>query len=222
MAMKKAEMEEHHTKYCAIMAEARALYESRLYAQAVELALASWEYIDGMMQYERRYKGNGELRSISAIEMVLKVSPLLFHRTSLGRVGELLKSQRRIEKNTSADIGDRLEQARALMWDAHRLWEHLERLPDARQDELRQNLGGDQDRWRRMAETWEEMGVVRRTPEGGSYRLALATRMDEAVFGKCPACGVVGKAEKGKLINNIKCPKCRNVGTFVILARRPA
>ena len=108
------------------------------------------------------------------------------------------------------------------MWDAYRLWEHLEKRPDARQDELRQDLGGDQNRWRRMSETWEEMGVVRRTPEGRSYRLTLVTRMDQTVFGKCPSCGVIGKTSKTKLMDDVTCPKCQTVGKFVILATRRA
>ena len=66
-------------------------YENRLYVKAVELALVSWEYIDGMIRYERRYEDNGELHSISAIEMVLKVSPFLFDRASLERVGETVE-----------------------------------------------------------------------------------------------------------------------------------
>ena len=36
-----------------------------------KLALSSWDYIDGMMQYERRYNGE-EFASIQGIDVILK------------------------------------------------------------------------------------------------------------------------------------------------------
>jgi len=63
MAMTKAEMEHHQQKYQSLMADARAAERAGLYRKAIEKALASWEHIDGMMQYERRYESK-EFRSV--------------------------------------------------------------------------------------------------------------------------------------------------------------
>jgi len=220
MAMTKAELERHQAEYYALVTQVRSALQSRRFHLAIELAVSAWPYIDGMMQFERRYESK-EFKSIEAIDVVVRLAPLLFDFQCLNKLADLLKAQRRIDKNASADLAANLSNAQALMWEAHRLWKHLEANLDARQDELRKNLGGDQDRWRGIAEEWERIGVVRRTPDGGSYRLALCTRMDEPVHGKCPSCGVVAKARKARMLVETPCPKCGVLARFVILAARP-
>ena len=220
MAMKKAEMESHATEYRVLMDTARSALQERRYREALDLALSSWKHIDGMMQYERKRTGK-EPTTVEGIDIVLKHAPLLFDFQSLNELDSLLKSQRRIEKNTSHNMAEKLVKARGLMWDAHGMWDHLERHPGEREDQLRQALGGDQHRWRSVAETWEQMGLVSRTPEGGSHRLSLSVRMSETVLAKCPSCGVVGKGAKAKFLGELTCPKCRAKVLFVILSRRP-
>ncbi|MHC4696999.1 MAG: hypothetical protein ACYTFA_09670 [Planctomycetota bacterium] len=200
------------------MSKAQAAHHEGLYRDAVEAALSSWEYIDGMMQYERRYEEK-EFDGIKAIDMVLKYAPLVLDFHSLDKLESLLKNQRRIEKNTSESLAERLTQARALMWDAHRMWDHLEQHGEARQDKLSRILGGEQDKYRSVAETWEKMGLLQRTPEGGSYRLALSTRMGEVVSGKCPSCGAVAEAPKSMFLEEMRCPDCRVKVLFVLLPK---
>ena len=216
MAMKKADMEDHRATYQSLMAEARAAERDGLFEFVMKSALSSLATIDGMMQYERKY-GDREFSSIKAIDLILKYAPLLLDAASLERVEELLKGCRRLEKRTSESLADNLAQARALMWDAHRLWDHLELHPEARQDELRRVLGGDQDQWRSIAEAWQRMGLLRRTPEAGSYRLALCTRMGGIVSAKCPACGSVTEAPKAMFLEELTCPECKAKASFVIL-----
>ena len=217
MAMKKAEMENHKRQYQMLMAEAQEAERTGSFREAVANALASWQYVDGMMQYERRYESK-DFESILAIDLTLKYAPLLFDRSSLDQLEGLLKSFRRIEKNTSDSLRDRLAAARQLMWDGHRLWNHLERNPGSRQDGLRQLLGGDQDRWRVMVEEWESMGLIRRESEGRSNRLTLVTRMDEKVSAKCSSCGHVVEASKSACLAGMTCPNCNVVALFVILS----
>jgi uncharacterized OB-fold protein len=69
-----------------------------------------------------------------------------------------------------------------------------------------------------VAEAWERMGLVRRTPAGGSYRLALSTRTGQVVSGKCPACGHVADAPKAMFFEPMTCPACSINATFVITA----
>lgn len=221
MAMTKPELEKHSDEYHALMARARAAEQQGLVCEAVEVALSSWQYIDGMMQYERKYEDE-EFASVEAIDIVLEHAPLLLDFQSLDRLEVLLKDFRRIDKNTSESLADKLANGRALMWDAHRLWDHLEQHPEARQDQLRQILGGDQNKWRSIAETWENMGLVRRTPEGGSYRLALSTRMEEVVSAKCSSCGAVAKAPKAMFFEQQPCPRCGATVHFVLLCKDTA
>jgi hypothetical protein len=115
-------------------------------------------------------------------------------------------------------MGDKLAEARTRLWNTHRLWTHLERNPNTRQDQLRQILDGDQDEWRSTVQAWARMGLVRRTPEGGSYRVALSTRMGQVVPAKCPFCGRVAEAPKAMFLETTKCPKCRKPVAYVLLA----
>ncbi len=221
MPMKKADMEEHREQYHELMAGANDAQREGLYRKAVDLALASWDHVDGMMQYERKYQDR-EFDNVKGIEVILKYAPLLLDFGSLERLEALLKSCRRIERNTSHSLADKLSEARALLWDAHRMWDHIERHPGTRQDTLRRVIGGDQDRWRSVANAWSNMGLLLRTPEGGSYRLELSTRLGQVVPGKCSACGNVVEAPKAMFLEDLTCPECKATAPFAILSSSPA
>ena len=212
-------MLEHHARYGTLMAQAGQAEKAGLYRQAVTHALASWEHIDGMMQYERRYNKR-EFKSIPAVDLTLKYAPLLLDYPNLDRLEALLKERRGIEKNTSADLADKLTAARTEMWDAHRLWDHLERTPAARQDELRQKLGGKQEQWDVLVQRWAELGLVHRKIDGPSCRLRLATQMNDLVPAKCSACGHALEISKGMCMASMPCPKCEQENLFVILSRQ--
>jgi len=219
--MKKTEMENHKASYHALMGKAKSAERNGHYRTAIKAAVAAWEHVDGMMQYEQKYgfyaDQNKAFESISAIEIVLKYAPLLFDLQNLEALGNLLNNFRRIERDTSQDLHDKLDAARARMWNGHRLWNHLEQNPETRQDELRRILGGDQDLWRTVAEGWDAIGVLRRTPVGGSYRLAFVTKMDELVKAKCPSCGLIAEAAKATFLEPTVCSKCHTTSLFVIL-----
>lgn len=218
--MNKDEMEQHHECYHVLMRQARDAEAEGMYRAAVDRALESWDHVDGMMKYERKYSDK-EFSTIPAIELPLRYAPMLFDIASLDRLEELLKSRRAIEKNTSDSLKEKLKQARQRLGNAHRLWNYLEYHPDARQDQLRTVLGGSQDRWRAMAEMWEKMGLVDRTPEGGSYRLSLTTRIGRIVLGRCSNCGHVAEAPKAMFLEALSCPECETESNFVILASEP-
>ena len=216
MAMKKAEMEHHREAYDHLMGCATSAERAGLHQKAVEFALAAWGHIDGMMQYERKY-AEGEVLSIGAIEIVLRLAPLLLDFPNLDRLEALLKECRRIESNTSVPLAEKLNDARARMWENHRMWDHLERHPGCRQDELRQVLGGVQDRWRAVAEDWEKLGLLHRVAEGASYRLTFCTCMEDLVKAKCSTCGNVVEGNKRLFLAALTCSRCQVCGVFVIL-----
>ena len=219
-AKTKVEMESHRAKYQEVMASARLALRKGQHDEAVTIAASSWMYIDGMMQFERKYE-NREFSNIEAIDVVLDFAPLLFHSQVLDDLESLLKSQRRIDRDASDDLAGSLANARARMWDAYRLWNHIERNDECRQDELRTALGGDQDQWRSIAEAWERFGLILRISDRNSYRLSIATRIDGEALAKCPSCGAMIKGSMYKLLDAIDCPKCRAKGIFVFLSRLP-
>jgi hypothetical protein len=59
--------------------------------------------------------------------LVIEYGPLLFDIDSLDKLDLLLKTQRRIDKNTSDNLAEKSLAARESLRDAHRLWNHLER-----------------------------------------------------------------------------------------------
>jgi hypothetical protein len=148
---------------------------------------------------------------------VLRYAPLLFYSEYLNKLETLLLEYKRIERNTRADIAAKMAVARAKMWSNHRLWEYIESNPETRQDELRLTLGGDQDYWRSIAEAWDKMGLLRRIPEGGSYRLALRTRMGQIIQAKCSSCGESVEMPKAMVLEQLDCPACSRRAWFVIM-----
>jgi phage FluMu protein Com len=135
----------------------------------------------------------------------------------LETVADILKSQKRIDKHASADLAENLRKATELMWEAHRLWTALEQESEVAQDKLRKNFGGEQERWRGIAEMWDEMGLVQRIPARNSYCVSLMTRVTQIIRGKCPTCGAIGKASMGTFLEMITCPRCKSTSTFVFL-----
>ncbi len=216
MAMKKSEMEDCRDRYHAQLSTAKSAEGKGLYRVALEAALASWDHIDGMVQYAKRYENNPSIR-IEAITMVLGYAPLLLDLKCLDKLEVLLEEYRRIEKNSSENIGERLSEARRRVWDNHRLWNLIAANPDIRQDDLRQRLGGEQDYWRGVIEAWAKMGLVNPKRSVGSYTLSLATRLGQVVSGICPACGMTAEAPKAIFFEKERCPKCKNIVFFVIL-----
>jgi hypothetical protein len=214
----KAELEYDRAEYYAWIAKAHAAQQKYLFRQAMELAMSSWDHIDGMMQYERKYESRDSF-TIEGIEIVLQYAPLLFDFTRLDKLELLLKNQRRIAKSASDDLADKISKAKALMWEAHRFWNHLERQSVVRQDELRREFGGDLDGWWFISETWEAIGLICRVHDGSSYRLAFSTQMDKPALAKCPSCGTVARAPKRRFLEEIICPKCQAEDYFVILSR---
>jgi len=215
VAKRKSELERHSTKYADTMKRAREALRAGLLREAVQIALSAWVHVDGMMQYRRRYEEE-EFDSIEAIDLVLKYAPIIFDHRTLDLLEEMLATERRIERNTAADMGQKLILARTQMWEARRLWDYVESRPDVRQHELREALGGTQTTWRSIAESWQGMGLLRRTKDGGSYRLSLVTRLGQVVSAKCPSCGQVAKAPKAIWLEPTECTHCHSQSMFVI------
>jgi hypothetical protein len=216
MGMKKADLEAHRDAYEAHMRAARSAEASGMFRVAMNEAMNAWQYIDGMMQFERRYQ-EAEFESIPAIDLVLKYAPLLFHAESLKKLEILLKSYKRIEKQTSADLGDYLNAARDRMWENHRLWSLLQENPEIREDQLGLRLVGDRKYWKSVVDGWEKMELLQRIPDSDSHRLVMTTRLGQLVDAKCAGCGSVQQGPKAMFLEEARCPDCGQNVSFVLL-----
>ncbi len=212
---KKSELESAYYKHEALVELACNEEKAGNYQSAIAISLQACDYINGMLQFMSRYQDKKEVQTFESVEVVMRHAPFIFDWESLDRLAELLKSQRRIEKNTTADLAESISTARALMWDAYRLWNYLEDKETIGQEELRTKNGSICGSWQAIIKRWIQMGLVAQIPEM-SY--ALATCMDAKVRGKCPSCGATGASSKEKLLHEIQCPRCKNKVHFVLLS----
>jgi hypothetical protein len=215
--VKKSEKEAHWSKYQHLIDQARDAQRNGLYIDAVAKAHASWEHIDGMMQHEKQTLGH-ELRTIDGIEIVLEYAPLVLDIQKLGDLKLLLKSKRRIDKNTAIDIASELEEAFRRLWLAHRMWGYLEKNGEASISSVRKAYGGKLAQWRSITKSWVEMKLVSqtRTTVGDSFQ--LNTNLDRLVSAKCSTCGERVEGPKAIFLEDSTCPHCNTNSQFVIVA----
>ncbi len=216
MAKSKADLQKDRDNYYQHLTESRAAHAAGDCLRSLDCAARCLDYIDGMMRYERKYEDK-EFLSIEAIDVILNEAPFFLHYQLLDRVEEILESKRLIEKHTSADLDQLLSEARQVMQNAYRLWDHVERNPGVRQDLLEETLGWTQDAWQRLSLRWSELELLERTPEGETYRLHIRDPFRESTLAKCPTCGVVAKATKHVFLQERTCPKCKRQVLFVLV-----
>jgi hypothetical protein len=209
---KKAELEIDFRQYQASKANMLRAQKEGQYQAALDFAVSSFNHIDGMMQFDRKYRGQTECHSVDTIDFVLKYAPLLFDYESLDKVEELLKSQRRIEKNTTADLAEALASARSKTWDCYRLWTLIENSGEVAANDLKH-----EPLLRSIANSWRKLGILRHKVNDEKTQV-FVTRLDDKVRGKCPSCGATGAGAKVKLIEPITCPRCKQTVCFVLLA----
>jgi hypothetical protein len=220
MALKKGEMQLHKAAYYELIGQARIALQDGDFGTAIQLAMSSWNYISGMLQYERRYEQR-TFQSTEAVDIVLTYAPVLLHLEALDRLAVLLKSERGIDRHASDDLAGRLTQSRELLTYIHGIWDWMENRAHATEDELCSTFCLNVDHWRLLIGTWTEMGLVEQSTRDGHNWLTLAGPTRQVVRGKCPACGVVARAEKSRFLDEVTCPKCRSTVVFVILAGEP-
>jgi DNA-directed RNA polymerase subunit RPC12/RpoP len=217
MAKTKAELQFDYERHEALVEEARNAYRKGQLSTAISIAMDAWDHIDGMMQFSRRFLDVAYSDAIDSIRIVLHLAPLILDAAPLDKFADLLKSQRRIVKNVTANLADELAVARQRLRKAHAIWDHLERNGEVALNDLTEVPGGHPDHSNDLLDTWGQMEVIHRSDGGGPKTIRLATAMNAPVRGKCPSCGATGKAVKNKLLDEIACPKCHSRVYFVLL-----
>lgn len=214
--MSKATLQEAQAKYDDLTDQMREAERAGNFELAIRLAKQAWQFVDDMMKFEKRYEG-GTFRSVPCIELVLRYAPLLLDKGSLIELANLLKEKRSIDRNATVNLAERVDQSLSKLMSVYRLWQHIEHHPLARQDELREQLGGNQADWRALSEQMCAVGLFTRAPSGTSYALSIATSLGESVRGKCSGCGARVRATKWELLGSQKCPGCEQLCVFCII-----
>jgi hypothetical protein len=215
MPMSKAEMQQHKDEYDRRIEQSRSAIRSRQYALGLGIAKQSWQFMNGMVQHERKHQR--ESFSFDGIVLVLKFAPLLFDLASLDEATSFLKTERRTMKFSCDDLQSLSIEAQERLWMGYRLWDYLEQHEAIDQSVLKGVLGGSQEKWRGIVNGWIAMGCVSGTTQAGSTQLSLTTRMEQRTYGKCFACGALAGAKKSTFLDRAVCPVCRDETWFVLL-----
>jgi len=210
MAKTKAELQADWTTHHAYLAKAHELMAAKRFDEAIDLAIASFDYLDGMMSYAKKYEDT-VFETVPAIDFVLANAPLRFRYDSLNRLEEVLRAQRGIQRKASQDLSRAISIARNRMQDARALWALIDATANTAQRKTSSTAAAE------ILVDWHRMGLVRRSPDVGGIGYCLTTQMGETALAKCFNCGVVAKAPKIRLLSSLNCPKCHTDAGFVIL-----
>lgn len=216
MAMAKSELEFHWAEYHRLLNQAiqhKAAWEIR---SMIETALLACDFIDGMMQKERK-QGNKEVQTVLAMDLILQYAPMLLDVESLARLGVIIKAYRRIERDTTDDMTEKLAQANGLLWKVQKLIGHIETHLVVNEFEAATLLEVFCSQALSILKTWEALQFIRRIHHGNPAQYSLWTLMDENTSAKCSGCGFLATAKKAAFLSNFKCDKCGELAVFVLV-----
>ena len=180
-------------------------------AEAIQCAVSAWQHLDGMMRYQKKY-AQIEFDSVECIDLVCEYAPIVLDYESLDALESLLGSQRRIDRNTSESLSQKLGEARARLRVCWGIIDYFERLGP--QPELPRDVGTTESRVSAgIVEKLIEHGVL--LQRGGHFR--LVTRMHELWIAKCCLCGVRCQAPKRRFLAYTSCPSCARRGAMTLI-----
>lgn len=214
--MTKAELESHAEQYMAIYQRAKQAYDQGDFTHAIEFATASWQHVDGMLQYKKRFQDQPEA-DVESILLLLLVAPVALDRSSLMSLETLLKDHKRIENSATKDLQSLMQNAAQLLSDAHRMWNYLEQHPGTNIHDVHAALGGRVQEWLHIADEWCRFGILNRAASSSSP-LSFVTRLGAIVQGKCSKCGAISDGPYEMWLEPVNCSGCRTSANFVILA----
>ena len=217
MAKTKLQLERDHRLFHGAICKMQRAEEIGDIPGAVSAAVDSWRYLDGMLQYERRYLSRAEFATIESIDFALNFAPLVFDVKSLNTLESHLKSTRRIEKCTTENLSDSLRRARGRLNQAGRIWTHLEHHSPSAVEALRSLVESDDFDPLMAIRIWQELGLVDVFDDECGRSVRLLNFGDERVCGKCPSCGVVGNGSVSEFLEERTCPLCQTSVDIVLL-----
>lgn len=209
--MTKAEMEDHFQKYSGLMKHAATAIKANDFGSVITLAEKSWDHLDGTL----RHLGKQDLTTIEGIGFVLLYAPILFDCSAIDRLEEFLSGKRRIANAYPTDIDEEILRSRKFMWQAHAVWDRLEKQPTCPQKSLRDIFEDDVESWNTTVRTWRAMNAVVLIAKNNMTHLKLVTRMDGKVVAKCPSCGHLARGTKSAFLDSVRCRICQTNGSFV-------
>ena len=214
--MAKADLEFDHEEYLAALEQAQLAMRTADLADAVAHAVQSFEHVDGMMQFEKRYN-DVESVAVDTVSLVIENAPLVFDNDALDKVESLLASKKRIERNAQGHLREKLAAAREAIREVGLVWDHIDRLQESTDAREWFAIPCKTARWRFIVSAWSAMGIIRPVERDGADAFEWVTRMDAATRAKCSSCGTLAKGPRVRLLEPAVCPACRQKVSFVLV-----
>jgi hypothetical protein len=214
-AVKIAELEAHHDAFTDSEQTICKMVEDSDFPRVFSICIESFPHIVPAIQFRKKRGVGPEITDYNAFTTIWKYAPPLFEHNVIELLFGFVSSSRVLVQSEKNFLNS-IDAARQRLQLAHRLWNHLERHPGMQQRAIRAELGVVQEDAVNIVEMWEELGILDRHPENGSYRLFFRTRLDAEIAGVCPNCGVRGKGRKELFFRSSACLKCGVQGHYYI------
>jgi hypothetical protein len=203
----KAELEWNANTFKTLSQQARGLIAEYNYTRAIEIALQSLQFIDGMIQYERRYNKQENVQQ-STLAIILNYAPVIFHYRAIDTLEAYLLSTKRVHKTSDIDWLERIVAARQMMTSALNLWQCIEVDQDYKHIDNTFRVF--------LTDCWLRLGLIaKRTTNVAGF--AFVSSLSERFRGKCSSCGLVCDTTKETLLSDMNCPGCKVSCSMVIL-----
>lgn len=213
-----AEKLEHAKFYDHYLLQANTEIAAGNYFLAVQYCVASFEYINLMMQHEQK-QNDREFETIETIEIVLKYAPALFDAESLASLAKILKSQKRIDKHATDDLAAKTSEAIELIQVAYTVWNKLQNNTQHNLAQVLKSVSAESlARIEEVVRIWSHQGYVQLHQLEDEIIPCISNPQEVSVKGKCPSCGVLVNGKKYHFWRANKCPKCHKESVFVIMA----
>lgn len=205
----KGELEWQCNTFQAIATQAIEAQQNHLYSQAIDYALQSFPFIDGMIQYERRYKKTEQINQ-PTLKLILAFSPVIFRWHSIDQVEVLINTTKRIERNSDIEWRSKIDESRKLLISAQNLWNSIETLQHdfSTIDPISRSF---------ILTAWERIGLVSIVKDSKTFQYQFVSALNARYRAKCPECGQICDATKESLLSKLKCPRCMVTSYFVLL-----
>jgi hypothetical protein len=213
--MKIAELEANHVACVDAEQTIRTMVENREFPAVFSVCVESFPYIVPAIQFRKKRELTPEVPILLAFTTICRYAPPLFEHAAIESLHEFVKSTRLLAQHEN-DYLSAIEAARNCEEVAHALWNHLEKEPGALQRDLCKQLGTTREYPVKIIELWEELGIIDRQQEDGSYRVHFRTQPDREVVGLCQNCGACGKGRKEVFFGPTTCTECGTKSYFYI------
>jgi hypothetical protein len=218
--MKIAELEAHHNAYVESEQTIRRMVYNHEFPAVFAVCIDVFPHLVPTINYWRKRDISPGRLDLLPIATICKYAPPLFEHSAIESLAKFVKSARVLASSERGYLS-LIETARNREQLAHAIWNHLERQPGARQRDIRTELGVIQEYAVEIVELWEDLGVIEREPDDGTYRLFFRTQLDKEMDGVCQNCGVRGKGRKEAFLKPGACLKCGTLGYYHIEYRHP-